>query len=216
MKRTNIAYFLSVMTLLVVSIGKLHASPPEASEAMGREIIESLKEADSIREDIKKVGVPAEVCPSCTTTTPDLIVSLDSKEVDLGNPYYKKENTPYVIYLKRTSKTPAKLDLKFKNGHEVCAKMYMGSNPWAPNGPLMVGCMMYMTSYEDEELSLNLKKLRPLKEGEEEVIEVRLLKRNPKNSKYEITVKNVTNSEAREDVSKKFLGGGYNVSFEAP
>lgn len=204
------------MTLLVVSVGKLHASPPEASEEMGRQIIEGLKEVQTIQKGINKVGMPADICTSCTIVTPNLNVILDSEQVDLGKPYYKKENEPYVIYLKRTSKTPAKIDLKFKNAYEYCEKMHVGTNPWAPNGPLIMGCMLYLTRYEEEEVSLNLKKLKPLKEGETEVIEIKLTKRNPRNAKYEIAVKNIGNSEAREDISKKFLGGGYNVSFEEP
>lgn len=216
MKRTNLAYFLLVMTLLALSAEEVRATPPEASEKMGREIIESLKEADSIREGIKKVGVPAEVCPGCAPVAPNLSVVLEGNKVDLGNPYYLKENEPYIIYLKRTSKTPAKIDLKFKNGHDYCAKMHVGTHPWSPNGPLIMGCLIYLTQYEEEEVSLNLKKLKPLKDGEEEVIEVRLSKRNPRIAKYDIAVKNISNSEAREEIGKKFLGGGYNVSFEAP
>lgn len=195
---------------------EVHATPPEASEKIGREILEGLKDTTSMNQVIHMVGKPIEHCPGCGPKGPDFKVDLVGSSHDLGKPYYLRENEPYIIYVKRTAKTPAKIDLKFKNGYEYCEKMYMGSNPWAPGGPLIMGCMLYLTRYEDEEISLNLKKLKPLKEGEEEIIEIQLSKNNTRKAKYEIAVKNLTNESVKEEVGKKFLGGGYNVSFEAP
>lgn len=217
MKRIKQAYFLPlVLTLIVTSVMEVHASPPEASEKMGREILEGLKDAETMNQDIQLVGKPVEHCPGCGPKGPDLKIELVDRSHDLGKPYYLRENEPYIIYIKRTAKTPAKIDLKFKNGYEYCERMYMESNPWAPGGPLILGCMLYLTHYEEEEISLNLKKLKALKEGQEEVIEVRLSKSNTRKAKYEITVKHLSDDSVKEEIGKKFLGGGYNVSFEAP
>ncbi|MBC7714378.1 MAG: hypothetical protein H7177_13620 [Rhizobacter sp.] len=215
MKRTYLAYFLPLTALLYVGVISIaFAREPEVSEKDGREILESLKDVGTMNRDIQNVGKQLVNCPGCAAKEPDLKVYLEGDTVDLGNPYYIHENEPYVIYLKRTAKTPAKIDLKFKNGHDYCEKMYVGTNPWSPSGPLVMGCQLTLTRYEDEEVTLNLKNLRKLKGDETEVIEVKLTKRNPRAAKYEITVKNLSSVTAKEDIGKKFLGGGFNVSFE--
>lgn len=129
-------------------------------------------------------------------------------------PYYLKDKEPYIIYLKRTAKTPASVDIKFKNGHRYCGKSYVGPNPWLPNGPLIIDCLVYLTRYEDQEISLNMKNLRKLAEGEEEVIEVRLTKKDPNASAYSMAVKNLSDVSTKGELDKKFFGGGYNVSFK--
>lgn len=215
MKRLKPQYFFSLVTLVFAGFlsvtGSLYASEEATvSEETVREVLETVKTSADINKEIKNVGVPLATCPGCAPKGPDQVTVLDAAEVDIGNPYYKKSNEPYVIYLKRTSKSPAKIDLKLKNGYEYCAKMYAGTF----YGNIVMGCVIYMTRYEDEEISLNLKKLPKLSEGQEEIIELRFTKPNLKNSKYELKVTSLTEATHKEDIGKKFLGGGFNVSFE--
>ena len=51
-------------------------------------------------------------------------------------------------------------------------------------------------------------------EGEEEIIELKLTKRDISSSKYQVEARNLSVSSAREDIDKKFFGRGFNVGFE--
>lgn len=181
------------------------------------DIFEGIKEVTDLNQAVKEVGVISPKCPGCEEKTFDLKVALDQKDkksVSLGSPHYLKDNEPYVVYIKRTSETPANVDLTFKNGYRECGKMYIEKNPWAPNGSLIMGCLVHVTRYVDEEISLNLKNLPPLRPGEEDFIELKFFKKDITSSKYTIELKHRGENARREEIDKKFFGGGYNVSFK--
>lgn len=209
MKSLKLIYFLTILAILVP------LAQAEEKETLERDILDGVKEATAVNETLKTVGKTEERCPGCAETPPKETLALESEEVSLKYPpYYMNGKDPYVIYLKRTAKTPTSVDVKFKNGHRYCGKSYVGPNPWLPNGPLIIDCMIYLTRYEEQVISLNLKKLRKLEEGEEEIIEVRLSKKDPNASKYTMAVKNLNDISVKEELDKKFFGGGYNVSFK--
>ena len=176
-----------------------------------QEIMQGITAADRLNEVVKDTGVVKAQCVGCSEKGPNLTVSLESKDVDLGKPYYMGKKDPYVIYLKRTNKTPKSVDLNFKNGYRVCGKMFAGTNPWYPQGGLIIECAFYITQYEDHEISLNLKDLPELKEGEEEIIELNFYKEDDRQPKYSIEVNGTGQKGFTSKVEKKFWGYGYNV-----
>lgn len=173
-------------------------------------MFQDIKELGKLNSDVQEVGTLKSDCLSCIEKSVDQKISLDSETIDLGRPLFPADNRPYTVYLKRTSSSPAKIDLKLKNGHRYCEKTIITSF----GGGMGVDCILYLYNYEDEELSLNLKNLPKLKEGEEEVIELKLTKPDINNAKYKVEVKNLSQSSARESVDKKFFGSGFNVSFD--
>lgn len=181
-----------------------------ADEKGAREILQDMKELGTMNEHVQKVGTLKPDCLSCIEKSPDQKVSLDKESIDLGRPLFPADDAPYTVLLKRTSTSPAKINLKLKNGYRYCEKPIIGSL----GGGLSMGCVLYLYNYEDEELSLNLKNLPKLKAGEEEIIEVKLTKPDINNSKYKIEVKNLSVGPARAEIDKKFFGTGFNVGFE--
>lgn len=77
-----------------------------------------------------------------------------------------------------------------------------------------MGCLLYMTNYIDEEISLNLKNLPTLRAGEEEVIELKLTKSDTNNPKYNVEVKSLSRESVKSEIDSKFFGTGYNVSLK--
>lgn len=212
MKRLNHIYFLSIVMLGFLSVIPLVHAEDESAQ-VNHDLLSGIKEVEAVNSEVKKAGVLPPKCPGCADKEPDLKATLDKKEVDIGNPYYRRDNEPYVVYLKRTSETPAKVDLKFKNGYRYCERMFVGANPLS--GALMMDCMLYLHRYEDEEISLNLKNLPKLKPGEEELIEIKFTKKDINTSKYTIEVKHFGENSQTEEIDKKFFGAGYNVNFKA-
>ncbi len=216
MKKSKHSKFHLLILLLAISNTEVRANPESDAKSVGQEIIDNVKDIESINQNAKNVGKIDVPCPACTEVKVNKNIVLDAETLDLGNPHYRKNDEPYIIHLKRTSKSPKKIDLTFKNGHEYCGKMFVGTNPWYPSGPLVIDCVIYLTRYEEAEISLNMKNLKPLKDGEEEIIEVKLSKTNIKNAKFNLEVKNISNPDTRVDLGKKFFGNGYNVSVETP
>ncbi len=59
MKKIKLMYFLALFVFLSTSvIGRSFAVEPEASEKMGREILDNLKDAQSFNKDVQSVGNP--------------------------------------------------------------------------------------------------------------------------------------------------------------
>lgn len=213
MKRLKSIYFLTIIAMVFYS--SLPVLYAQEAEELKREIMDGVNEVSAVNETLKKTGKVEERCPGCAEAAPKETLLLDKEELSLVHPpYYLKSGDPYVIFLKRTASSPASVDIKFRNGHRYCGKSYVGPNPWMPSGPLIIDCLIYLTRYEDQEISLNMKKLRKLEEGEEEIIEVRLAKKDPNASGYSMNVKNLSDVNAKEEVDKKFFGSGYNVSFK--
>lgn len=182
-------------------------TPVIASDEKGaQEIFRDMKELSKMNEQVQKVGIINPECLSCIEKPTALKVELDKDSVDLGKPLFPADDVPYTMILKRTSKSPAKINLKLKNGYRYCEKPIVTAYG--------VGCVLHLYNYEDEELSLNLKNLPKLKDGEEEMIEVKLTKPDINNARYSVEVKNLSVSSARESVDRKFFGSGFNVGFE--
>lgn len=181
-----------------------------ADEKAAREMFQDIKELEKLNSDVREVGTLKSDCLSCIEKSVDQKIILDKETIDLGRPLFPADNKAYTVFLKRTSSSPAKIDLKLKNGHRYCEKTIITSF----GGGMGVDCILYLYNYEDEELSLNLKNLPKLKEGEEEIIELKLTKPDIDNAKYKVEVKNLSQSSARESVDKKFFGNGFNVSFD--
>ncbi len=210
MKSLNTITFLSLLSLGFLGVTRSYAE--ENTQEAGHEMIKNLHDVSTINQEVKAAGTLPAKCPGCAEKEPDLKVTLDKKSVDLGRPFYRRDNEPYVVFIKRTSETPAKVDLPFKNNYRTCAKTYFGSNPY--NGSIIIDCLMYMTQYVDEEISLNLKNLPKLKAGEEDLIEVKFYKSDINSDKYRIEVKHFGEPSSKEEIDKKFWGSGYNVGFK--
>jgi hypothetical protein len=207
MKKIDFTH-LVVLFFLLMTWGVTHVKA--ADEKAAREMFQDIKELEKLNSDVREVGTLKSDCLSCIEKSVDQKISLDKETIDLGRPLFPADNKAYTIFLKRTSSSPAKIDLKLKNGHRYCEKTIITSF----GGGLGVDCILYLYNYEDEELSLNLKNLPKLKEGEEEIIELKLIKPDINNAKYKVEVKNLSQSSARESVDKKFFGSGFNVSFD--
>lgn len=172
-----------------------------------QKLLQDMKALGKINEHVQKVGTVKEECLSCIEEKSSVKkVALDKSTVDLGKPLWAADDVPHVIYLKRTSSSPAKIDLKLKNSYRYCEKTLISG--------MGTGCLLYLYKDIDEELSLNLKNLPKLKAGEEEIIELKLTKPNVDNPKYALEVKNLSNSAARGSADSKFFGDGFNVDFK--
>jgi hypothetical protein len=172
-----------------------------------QELLQDMRSFGKINEHVQKVGTVKEDCLSCIDEKTSIKkIALDNSTVDLGSPLFAADDVPYVIYLKRTSSSPAKIDLKFKNSYRYCEKTLISG--------MGTGCLLYLYKDIDEELSLNLKNLPKLKAGVEEMIELKLTKSNVDNPKYALEVKNLSNSAARGSVDSKFFSDGFNVDFK--
>lgn len=172
-----------------------------------QELLQDMRSLGKINEHVQKVGTVKEDCLSCIDEKASIKkVALDKSTVDLGKPLFAADDVPYVIYLKRTSSTPLKIDLKLKNSYRYCEKTLISG--------MATGCLLYLYKDIDEELSLNLKNLPKLQAGAEEIIELKLTKPNVDNPKYALEVKNLSQSSAQGHVDSKFFSDGFNVSFE--
>lgn len=188
------------MTCVVIPV---NADEHKASQ----ELLQDMKAIGKINEHVQKVGTVKEDCLSCIEEkTAVKKVALDSSTVDLGRPLFAEDDVPVVIYLKRTSSSPAKIDLKLKNSYRYCEKTLISG--------MATGCLLYLYKDIDEELSLNLKSLPKLGAGEEETIEIKLTKSNVDNPKYKLEVKNLSNSAAQGKVDSKFFSDGFNLDFK--
>lgn len=172
-----------------------------------QELLQDMKAIGKINDHVQKVGTVKEDCLSCIEANTSVKkVELDKSTVDLGKPLFAADDVPFVIYLKRTSSSPAKIDLKLKNSYRYCEKTLISA--------MGTGCLLYLYKDIDEELSLNLKSLPKLKSGEEEIIELKLTKENVDNPKYKLEVKNLSNSAAQGKVDSKFFSDGFNLDFK--
>ena len=171
-----------------------------------QELLQDIKALGKINEQVQKVGTVKEDCLSCIDKNSIALVALDKSTVDLGKPTFEADDVPHVIYLKRTSSSPSKINVKFKNSYRYCEKTLISG--------MATGCLLYLYKDIDEELSLNLKNLPRLDTGIEEVIELKLTKPNVDNPKYTLEVKNLSNSAARGSVDSKFFSDGFNVDFK--
>lgn len=173
------------------------------------EMVDTLQ---NVQTEMKKTGAVEGVCVGCVKLIePDKKIDLNAKEIELKHLSIYKDNTPYLIHVKRTKDSPLTSSIKFKNGHTECAKMFAESSPWNPNGPLIIGCAFTMTVYEDHEIDLDLKKLPLPKDGEEQIIEIKITKPKVRNSYYSVDAQVLKGPSAKAESGKMFWGYGWNV-----
>lgn len=182
-----------------------------AEEVDHAQLTEAIKNVTGMENNLQNIGTLRPDCSNCKTVDPDKKVELKNKTEDLGTPLIYKDNVPFRIQIKRTKDSPLKTTLQFKNGHHVCAKVFMGSNPY--NGSLIVDCMFYQTVYENEELELNFKKLPPPADGEEQIIELKVTKPKINNSFYTVDAEVLKGPSVKIERDKKFWGQGFNLDF---
>lgn len=203
MKRSHFHYYISLIFLVMTCV----VMPVFAeSNKDSQELLQDMKALGKINEHVQKVGTVKEECLSCIDKNSITKVSLDTSTVDLGKPLFTADDVPHVIYLKRTSSTPSKINLKLKNSYRYCEKTLISG--------MATGCLLYLYKDIDEEVSLNLKNLPKLSAGVEEIIELKLTKTNVDNPKYSLEVNNLSNSHAKSSVDSKFFSDGFNVDFK--
>jgi hypothetical protein len=165
-----------------------------------------------VQTELQKSGFIKSDCSVCgIESEADKKVDLIKDEINIGTPYYYKSNQ-YTLLLKRTAETPKKVTLKFKNGHTVCGRSFVGTSGYG-NGNIFVECMIKYTEFEDEEMELNFKNLPPLKSGEEQLIKINLTKPKPEVSFYEIDSRVLESNDIKIKKSKMFFNSGHELKF---
>lgn len=200
--------FIFMWTVLIATAVSSSAYSEDVDPA---QLTEAIKNVTGLEKKLDGTGVISADCSGCKTIEPDKKIELKNKVEDLGTPMLYKNNKAYVYHLKRTKDSPLKATLKFKNGHQVCGKMFVGSNPY--NGSLIVECMIKITQYEDEELDINLKNLPLPADGEEQIIEIKFSKPEVTTSFYTVETEVLKGPPAKISKDKKFWGYGFNLEY---
>ncbi len=164
------------------------------------------------------VGLVKAPCPSCDEKTVNKKIILKESVVDMGYPYFIKTSDSYLVRLVRTSSSPKKIDLRFKNsGGSRCAVPADLATMAQGYGT----CVMYGTESRDEEINLDLSDLPPLEVGKEDIIEFSLSKSDLKKFPYKLDVDYVGSEETETKISEKsflswfvFSRDGYNVKIK--
>jgi hypothetical protein len=189
-------------------------SSPTFAEDVSEEhkLVEAVQEAVDLNKNVAEAGVLPPSCAHCPDKEAHQKINADKKVIDIGNPYYLKSNEPYVVRLVRTSQTPKKLKLKFKNGQKVCRKFIAEPNPWA-KGNWIMGCWIQGTDYIDNDIEIDFSELTPLKDNESEIVEIKFTKSSPDKYKYSISAEILKDQAPKGKVSSYFFGDGYDVKF---
>jgi hypothetical protein len=200
MKKMGLRAFI-LITVSIFSTGLL-ADTGEYSDLIG-----TLK---VVEKESKKTGVIKADCLNCenpkNSKESELSFELNSKEVDLEKLRIYKNNTPYIIHLKRTKNSPLEVVLKIKNGHVECEKMAITSL-----SPAALDCMYSKTVLVDHKIDLNLKKLPPPSENEEQIIELIFSKPDAEARFYSLDARVLDNASSKAKITKKVLGRGYKI-----
>lgn len=188
-----------------------------AAEKTINEMNELVDTLGILEKEVKNSGVIDPGCPNCVKIIePNEKLSLTSKNTELERLWYRKDNQPFIVHLKRTKDSPLKTTIKYKNGHSECGKMMIGTNPWIANGPLVMGCIFTITVYEENEIDLDLRKF-PLPEGnEEQIIELKFVKPDLSRSSYTLDATVLKGPDAKIKKSKKFWSEGFDLTLDAP
>ncbi len=187
----------------------------EADEkAQATELIEAVQDSIDVGKVVSAVGTLPPSCAHCPDKVAHQKIIADKKEIDIGNPYYLRNNEPYVVRLIRSEKTPKKLKLKFKNGYKVCRKFIAEPNPWV-NGKWVMGCWIEGHDYIDNDLEVDFSDLPPMKENESEIVEIKFFKSHPDKTKYTVSAEILKDQAHKAEVSPYFWGAGYNVKFSS-
>jgi hypothetical protein len=168
--------------------------------------VRTVQKADQALSKAGNIDTHCATCKELMTETNS--ISLNKNEIDLDRPLFLHDDQPVIYHLKRTANSPKKLVIKFKNPHLECAKLIMGSNPL--NGAIYFDCLIRMTQYDDQELDLNLSKLSPLKNGEEQIIELQFSKKDIQKTPYTVQINSLNGKNLKVERDNKFFGSGIN------
>ncbi len=202
---------ISLFILMIIfSSNSAHSGPVEPVDING--VIQDLV---TVQSEVKAVGSIKADCVTCIVPIePNQKVDLNNNEFDLGNTFSYKDNKPYIIHLKRTKSTPQKVTLKIKNPYSDCAKMFVGSSSFNPNGPLVIGCAFTYTAFEENNIDLDFKSLSLPINDEEQIIEIKFVKPKSGEFYYKIEANVVKGNSSKVKQNKKFWGYGRNLKFE--
>lgn len=200
-------------SLFILSFLFFLSSPAIAGETIEQNFINNVQEVTELQKELKSTGTIPSPCPACDEQQPDHKILLNSKTIDLEKSLtFLKENKPVIVHLERTPDSPDEVDIKFKNSSQYCGKMYVGSNPFAHSN-IIIDCQFYLTRYEDEVITVNLKNLLPVSE-KKEILVLKLTKKSFKTGKYELVAEH-NFPEVKVEQKKKFFGGGINLTFRS-
>lgn len=204
----NMKSYILINVFSLFFVFQSFAGNEEAKLKEGKQLIEAIETVSGADEQVKTVGIIENVCENCRKEDADKTYKMIEDEITLDTPYFKKSNSPYLIHLIRTDKTPKKVRLKFKNGERVCGKLVAYTNPYSKS--LGVDCLFYITQYREEVIDLNLKSLSPLNSDEEQKLEIKLSKPNIDRNKYEIELNSKSGKTIVVDKDNKFFSDGVN------
>ena len=173
----------------------------------GSEFVNAAGGAIELVEVISAVGSPPSNCTHCPDKEAHQKIVADKKEINLANPYYNKNEGPYIVRLIRNAKTPKKLKLKFKNSEKVCQTFV--------NEQRVFECWVQKNEYTDNDIQMDFTNLPIIKEGDSEIIEIKFFKNDPDRYKYFITAERLTVNASKAKVSAYFFGDGFDVKFES-
>jgi len=193
---------MSVLATLLFSYASL------AQE--GGNLIEVTEMASDLNKNLKDAGVLKSTCANCQVEKKiDRQLELKEKIHNLNPVYYINNPHEFVVHLKRSSKTPKKVTLNFKNGHLVCGRLMMGTNPYS--GGISFDCLIQYTEYEDNDIDLDFSRLPVMKEGQEQMIELKIIKPNTNLSRYDVEVSGLNGEQFKTKKSKMFWRVGYSL-----
>lgn len=175
-------------------------------------ILSEIEKFSSLNHATKDVGQVQIPCEACNEKKINQKIELKSKEVEIYSPYFLNVSDSYTVRLIRTSDTPKKVDLKFRNdGGTICRK---GIGGITKAGGLYAECMVYVTESREEELAIDLGNLPALNPGEEDIIEISFSKKNLKKFDYQLSVEHYGNNSLTGEVKEFWLDFGHKISFK--
>ena len=149
---------------MVVSFPLFAENNDKDSSIRPEKILSDIEKISSLNQATKDVGQVQVPCEACIEKKINQKLVLKSKEVEIYGPYFMNVSDSYTVRLIRTSDTPKKVDLKFRNGGgTICGK---GIGGITKAGGLYAECIIYVTETRQEELALDLSNLPKLNPGE--------------------------------------------------
>lgn len=203
-----------ILTFVVVVSQPLFGDEENDKNSSTRagKIISDLEQVTTLNQVTKEVGQIKVPCEACIEKKINQKLFLKSKEVEIYSPYFLNVSDSYTIRLIRTSDTPKKVDLTFRNGGgTICGK---GIGGITKAGGLYAECVIFVTETRKEELALDLSNLPVLNPGEEDIIEISFSKKNLKKFDYQLNVEHYGKNNLTGEVKEFWLDFGHNISFK--
>ncbi len=189
--------------ILIIFFSILHS-------ANASDLVEAVKSLNEVQAALKLENSTEKYCSICTSETYTQKHELLTEEIDIGKMPIYQSNRPYVLRITRTHKSPKKFSIKYENGQDECLKDAMGINPYTKQFEYF-GCMLYTMRFVPEEMDINLEGLKKLNEGESEIIDIVLTKKNSRKYPYDVLVERPMGEKLNSKISTKFFGNGKNI-----